>query len=129
MSEPLPTERGESSDKSRAIALALAAPLGVLGVHRFYVGKIGTGVLMLLTGGGAAIWWILDLVSIASGRFRDRSGYPLSRWSLLPDPAERLTTPELLDELELLNEDLDDMSERLDEAERLLAERDAREEP
>lgn len=120
----LPTERSDASEKSRAIALALAAPLGVLGVHRFYVGKVGTGVLMLLTGGGAAIWWILDMISIASGRFRDRSGYPLRSWNLVPDAAERLTTPELLDELEALNDDLDEMSERLDDAERRLAERE-----
>ena len=41
------------SPKSRLVALLLCFFLGPLGVHRFYVGKIGTGILMLLTLGGA----------------------------------------------------------------------------
>ena len=37
---------------------------GVLGVHRFYVGKIGTGVLMLITLGGLGIWFLVDLILV-----------------------------------------------------------------
>ena len=52
----------------------LCAGLGTLGIHRFYAGKIGTGILMLLTAGGLGIWWIIDLVFCCLGRFRDKEG-------------------------------------------------------
>ncbi|HET7397859.1 MAG TPA: TM2 domain-containing protein [Intrasporangium sp.] len=44
--------------------------LGVLGVHRFDVGKAGTGVLQLLTAGGLGIWWLVDFILIVVGSFR-----------------------------------------------------------
>ncbi len=62
------------SDRGFALTLLLCALLGVLGIHRFYVGKVGTGLLMLLTGGLGGIWWIVDLVLIATGNFRDKEG-------------------------------------------------------
>lgn len=63
--------------KSRMVALLLAIFLGVLGAHRFYVGKIGTGVLWLLTGGGLVIGWIFDVIAILTGGFRDKANMPL----------------------------------------------------
>ena len=62
----------DRSDKSFVAALLLCFFFGVLGVHRFYVGKIGTGILMLLTGGGCGIWMIVDFVLIATSNFRDQ---------------------------------------------------------
>jgi TM2 domain-containing membrane protein YozV len=62
------------SDRGFVLTLLLCALLGVLGIHRFYVGKVGTGLLMLLTGGLGGIWWIVDLVLIATGNFRDKEG-------------------------------------------------------
>lgn len=71
---------GDVSPKSRLVALILCLLLGVFGVHRFYVGKVGTGVLQLLTLGGFGIWVIIDLILIVTGTFRDIDGRALLRW-------------------------------------------------
>lgn len=73
------TTAGNMSDKGFVPALLLCFFLGVLGVHRFYVGKIGTGILMLLTLGGFGIWQIIDFVMIAVGSFTDKDGRALRR--------------------------------------------------
>jgi len=65
------------SQKSASTALLLCLFLGPLGVHRFYVGKIGTGLLMLLTGGGFGIWALIDLIVIANCQFSDSHGHIL----------------------------------------------------
>ena len=64
----------EYSDKKKITALLLAIFLGGLGVHRFYVGKIGTGIVWLLTGGCFGIGAIIDIVMIAVGKFKDKQG-------------------------------------------------------
>ena len=64
----------EKSEKGFVPTLLLALFLGGLGVHRFYVGKIGTGILMLLTLGGLGIWALIDLIMIAIGSFKDKNG-------------------------------------------------------
>lgn len=63
-----------ASDKSFVATLLLCLFFGALGIHRFYVGKVGTGILMLLTGGGFGIWWIIDLIMIIVGSFTDKGG-------------------------------------------------------
>jgi TM2 domain-containing membrane protein YozV len=63
-----------NSGKSFVATLVLCLLLGVLGVHRFYVGKIGTGIVMLLTMGGFGIWTLIDLIMIAVQKFRDSDG-------------------------------------------------------
>lgn len=60
------------SDKSAVTALLLCIFLGALGIHRFYVGKVKTGVLMLLTAGGLGIWTLVDLIQIACCNFTDK---------------------------------------------------------
>lgn len=65
------------SAKSKIAALLLCIFLGGLGVHRFYVGKIGTGFLYLFTCGLCGIGWIVDIFLIASGSFKDQMGLPL----------------------------------------------------
>lgn len=62
------------SDKSSLVAFILCLLFGVLGVHRFYVGKFWTGLLWLLTGGLVLIGWVIDLISILTGTFTDKQG-------------------------------------------------------
>jgi hypothetical protein len=50
---------------------------GTFGVDRFYLGKIGTGILKLVTFGGLGIWVIVDLALIMSGAMRDKQGRPM----------------------------------------------------
>lgn len=69
-----------ASYKSRLAALILCAIVGVLGVHRFYAGKIGTGILWLCTGGFFGIGYIVDIILIATGSFTDSHGYPILYW-------------------------------------------------
>ena len=63
--------------RSKITALLLCIFLGYFGVHRFYVGKSGTGLLWLFTGGACGIGWLVDLVMIIIGGFRDNWGQPL----------------------------------------------------
>jgi TM2 domain-containing membrane protein YozV len=67
----------EKSEKGFVPTLLLCLLLGGLGIHRFYVGKIGTGILMLLTLGGLGIWVLVDLIMIAVGSFKDKQGLPI----------------------------------------------------
>lgn len=64
----------EKSPKSYVGALILCVFLGGLGIHRFYVGKIGTGILMLITFGGFGIWALIDFIIIACCCFKDKQG-------------------------------------------------------
>lgn len=59
------------------ITLILCITLGWFGVHRFYNGKIGTGILMFLTLGGCGIIVISDFISIIKGTFTDINGNKL----------------------------------------------------
>jgi TM2 domain-containing membrane protein YozV len=71
----------EFSPRSRLVALLFCVLFGVFGVHRFYVGKIGTGILMVVTLGGLGIWMLIDLILIAVGSFRDKEGRRVFRWT------------------------------------------------
>ena len=118
----LPERYTGPSDKSRTIALILAAVLGVFGAHRFYAGKVGTALLMLITMGGLGIWWLVDLILIAAGGFRDSDGRLITNWD--PSTAhlyERNDLESAFDEIERLRIEVGELAERLDFAERLLA--------
>lgn len=65
------------SQKSKMTALLLCIFLGGLGIHRFYVGKGGTGVLYLFTFGLFGVGWFVDIIMIASGLFKDEFDLPL----------------------------------------------------
>lgn len=70
-----------ASPKLRLVALLLCLLVGMLGVHRFYVGKIGTGILELITLGGLGIWVLVDLILIIVGAFKDKEGRPVLVWT------------------------------------------------
>lgn len=58
----------------RTIAILITFFFGVLGVHRFMAGKVGTGVIWLLTGGCLGIGWIIDVIKVSTGKFTTKDG-------------------------------------------------------
>jgi len=76
---PGPMPSTAPSPRSFVATWMFAWLLGFLGVDRFYLGKVGTGILKLLTVGGLGIWWLIDLILTLAGVQRDKEG------RLLPD--------------------------------------------
>ena len=119
-------DRGRAvSERSRAVALALAVVGGVFGLHRFYTGRVHSGVCMCLTLGGMGIWYLYDVVVIAAGDFKDGDGRRLVRWDVAgdeagPAPGERRVS-DLEDRLLGLESQVSELAERLDFTERMLA--------
>lgn len=68
------------SPKLRLAAALFCGFFGTIGIHRFYVGKIGTGILMILTLGGLGIWTIIDFIMIVVGSFKDKQGRLVRTW-------------------------------------------------
>jgi len=82
--------------KSRLALTLLALFLGELGVHRFYTGHIGTGIIMLVLTiigystivfgigfvflGIVGIWNIVDLILAIAGKFKDKNGNSITEW-------------------------------------------------
>ena len=66
--------RGLTTDNTWLVALLLCLFVGFLGIHRFYVGKSGTGFLQIITIGGLGIWVLIDLIMIVMGKFTDKEG-------------------------------------------------------
>ncbi len=78
-----PQTSSDISSKSRlAVTLLAVLPgyFGIAGVHRFYLGKIGTGIAMLLTFGGLGIWTLIDFIMAVSGTMKDKEGKYIKNW-------------------------------------------------
>ena len=79
------TPEKQISEKQKTTAILLAFFLGALGIHRFYVGKTGTGIIMLLLSLSmigiwiSAIWAIIDLIIIVLDKFKDGNGLVISK--------------------------------------------------
>ena len=71
-------QAGMTSDKDWTVLLILSIVLGSLGVDHFYSGKIGTGILKLITLGACGIWYLIDVIMIATGSFKDSNGIPIT---------------------------------------------------
>ena len=67
----------DQKEKTIALILCVIGLVFVPGLHRFYTGHIGTGVLQFLTFGGCLVWQVIDLIAILTGAFKDAEGRPL----------------------------------------------------
>jgi hypothetical protein len=109
------------SDRSRGLALTLGIVLGVFGGHRFYAGKVKSGILQACTLGGVGLWTLYDCLVIGAGQFTDVEGRRISRWNAdIPESWEEAAAPQLAAEVDALRHEVAELSERLDFAERLL---------
>lgn len=68
---------GSNDGKSWIVTLLLCLFTGGLGIHRFYTGYVGLGILQLLTLGGCGIWTLIDLICIIVGAYKTASGEDL----------------------------------------------------
>ncbi|MGG5173891.1 Ltp family lipoprotein [Pseudarthrobacter sp. J1763] len=71
----------QQSQKSFLVTWLLALLLGLLGVDRFYLGKIGTGILKLVTFGGLGVWVLIDVILVLANQTRDKQGLPLEGYN------------------------------------------------
>ena len=67
----------EGEKKSFLVALLLSILVGTLGVDRFYLGYTGLGILKMLTAGGCGVWWVIDIIAIATKQLKDAHGNEL----------------------------------------------------
>lgn len=79
---PIPAVPAASeSHKTFLATWLLSLLLGGLGVDRFYLGKVGTGILKLITVGGGGIWYLIDLILVLTGSQKDKAGLPLAGYA------------------------------------------------
>lgn len=71
---------GAGDRGSQTVAFVLCLLIGVFGIHRFYLGHIGMGILYLLTAGLCGIGWLVDIIMICTGDLKPRNGDYLEKW-------------------------------------------------
>ncbi|HVB73456.1 MAG TPA: TM2 domain-containing protein [Ktedonobacteraceae bacterium] len=71
------------AQKSWIATVLLCQFFGTLGIHRFYTGRIVSGIFQLLTFGGCGIWTLIDLIMIITGDFKDKYGRPLDHQQVM----------------------------------------------
>ncbi len=115
----------EVSERSRSVALVLGVLGGWAGLHRFYTGRTESGIYMAITLGGLGVWWLYDLVVLVAGEFRDAEGLPVRAWDPQQTPSPMAgASQEMLrldSEVARLNRQMAELAERVDFAERMLA--------
>lgn len=72
--DELSSPAAAAEGKSQVIALILAALIGGLGIHRFYLGYTWQGIVQLLTAGGCGVWALIDLIRIITGDLQPKNG-------------------------------------------------------
>ena len=119
-----------TSPRSRGVALILGVLGGPLGLHRFYVGRPQSAVFMALTLGGMGVWWFYDMVLLLAGEFRDADDLPLREWGVQEtvgrSGASTAEVRQLGEQVEALRLQLGELAERVDFAERMLAQQKER---
>ena len=131
----LSTPESPVSKRSRGVALGLSIVGGFFGLHRFYVDKPTSAVAMICTLGGLGIWWLYDVVLLAAGEFRDSHDLPLRNWGVEETAASRRELSgraeqrvnEMEEQLDGLRQQIGELAERVDFAERMLAQQRSRE--
>lgn len=68
-----------TSSKDKKTAMILCVLLGLIGIHDFYLGRIGSGILKMFTGNFFMFGWISDIIKIATGTYKDGAGEPLRK--------------------------------------------------
>ncbi len=126
-----PGRGGESaSPRSRGVALILGVLGGPLGLHRFYVGRTQSAVFMALTFGGLGVWWFYDMVLLVAGEFRDADDQVLREWGVQESvglgAAGSAEVRQLVSDVESLRLQMGELAERVDFAERMLAQQKER---
>ncbi len=120
-----PQRPAHVSERSRGVALALAIVGGPFGLHRFYAGRTQSAVWMCLTLGGFGLWYVYDVIVIAAGDFHDSEGLRVARWEVSDSASAGGSAGRRVDGLEdrmqVLESQVNELAERLDFAERLLA--------
>ena len=80
-SRPVVSAIAGATDKRILPAFLLCFFLGIFGAHRFYVGKVGTGIAQIFTVGGLGLWTLFDLILILTGSFTDKNGVKITQWT------------------------------------------------